>query len=286
MSNIMYIVLAVCILMSTGCANLTWSEPKTYAPPPTATLTVDGFGINGPVAILPPGPGPITVSHPITNAGIGAVPAGYVVTDTVIQWIFRGSPTTGYGWVPGPPATHTVPTAPASGPPLAAGATAVVSFPPFLVPNTCGLFSETLTLDTSGVVAETNEADNVDATPHLFFIPSTQQFNIAVTKINDSLFHADGDVATHTFTITPAGAPGWIYAGFSFTTNEGSTAYTDPPPLGLGGPLSPPTITMHVVTQKHMIAQLGAGQLTGKISVISNDGCVFKQQTATVLIEH
>lgn len=285
MRIIIWSVLAVFIFVSTGCANLTWVEPKTYAPPPSGTVMVDGFGINGPVTILQPGPGPITVSHPITNSGTVAASAGYSITDTVIQWIFQGNPVTGYGWVPGPPATHTVTTAPAAGPLLAPGATAVVTFPPFLVPNTCGLFSETLAIDTANAVVETSEADNVDPAPHLFFIPSTQQFNIAVTTINDSLFHADGDVATHTFTITPAGAPGWIYAGFSFTTNEGSTAYTDPPPSLPSGPL-PQIITMHVVTKKHSNPQLGPGQITGKISVVSNDGCVFKQQSATVLVEH
>lgn len=53
------------------------------------------------------------------------------------------------------------------------------------------------------------------------------------------------------------------------------------PPLAAGP--APQVITMHVVTQKHAA---GSGQLTGKITVISNDGCVIKQQSATVLIEH
>lgn len=282
MPIIVWSMLAVFVLAAIGCANLKWSEPKTYAPPPAGSIVVNGFGINGPVTILQPGPGPISVSHPITNTGTAAVPGGYLVTDTVIQWIFQGSPVSGYGWVPGPAATRTVPTTPAVGPALAPGATATLTFPPFLVPNTCGLFSETLTADATGVVVEDDEADNIDPTPHLFFIPSTQQFNIAVVAIDDTLFHEDGDVAAHTFTITPSGAPGWIYAGFSFTTNEGSTAYTVPAPPLAAGP-APQAITMRVVTQKHAA---GSGQLTGKITVISNDGCVIKQQSATVLIEH
>jgi hypothetical protein len=244
---------------------------------------VDGFGISDSVSILPPGAATITVSHSITNAGTGAVSGSYIATDSVVRWVFQGGPTVGYGWVPGPASSYTVPTSPATGPPLGAGATATIAFPPFAIPSGCGLYSETLTIDAGATVSESNEADNVDSTTHLFFVPSTQQFNITVNEINSSIGHLQVDPPTHQFIVTPAGAPGWIFAGFSFTATEGSRAYTVPAPPIPAGP-GPQVITMHVRPRQHALS--GGGTVTGKVTVISADGCVLKQQSATVFVEH
>ena len=259
--------------------DLQWTEPKTYTPPPAATLYVDGLGIDDSVSIM--SADTFSVSHRITNAGRAGIQTPYTALDSLVRWIFQGGPTVGYSWVPGPAATHTVGVLAASGLPLPAGRTAPLAFP-LVADLPCGLYRETLVLDSGGTVAETNEANNVDPKNHFFFVPSNQDFTISVAEINGAIGH-DAAANTHTFTINSAGAPGWVFAGFSFVATEGSQAVTDPAPPAVGGP-GPQIITMRVEPQRHNFT--GGGTVTGKITVISADGCVLRQMTARVFVEH
>lgn len=279
------IAFAVVLFSTIGCTNLTWIGDKTYAPAATATLDVAGLGVNDSVDILPPGAAPVA-TRAITNDSSVAAPGGYEVTDVVTQWVFTAN-TGSYGFSAGDPATHTVFSGSAVGPALAPGQTQSLSFGP-MPPLACGLYQETLTIDVGGDVVESNEADN--SSSHFFFVPSDQQFAINVTTLTSGINHDAGDTPTHIFNIVPLlPTASWTYAHFTFVATEGSTAYTDPaPPVPApGGPGGLTTITMHVVPKEHKIPSLGfQPTVTGKVTLISEDGCVIRQRTARVFVEH
>jgi hypothetical protein len=141
-----------------------------------------------------------------------------------------------------------------------------------------------MTIDTGDAVTESDEGDNV--AERFFFIPSTQQFNIDVVDINPTITHDLGPTNTHDFVVNPAGATAWVYGHFSYVAKEGSTAATMPAPPANGGP-APQVINMIVTPLRHAISGLGGSPtVEGKVTVISQDGCVVKQETATALIEH
>ena len=278
-----------------GCANLAWDAgPKVYAPPPTNTLTVTGLGVNAPVDLL--APAPFSASRTLVNtSSFFSVPPGYLVTDTIVRWVFMAT-TGSAGWVPGNPATHTVFTQTVPGPALAPGASATVGFGPVLAgaPLPCGLYQQTISVDSGNAVNETSETDNV--TTHFFHVPSPQQFNIAVTPLlpaGNVLRHRPPVATpTHTFTVNPAvpvavlPTPAWVYAHFSFVATEGSTADTLPVPAAPGGP-APQVITMRVTPKPHNPGPSAFDpSVTGKVTVISQDGCVIKQESATVGMDH
>jgi hypothetical protein len=273
-------VAAASVLAS--CSNLTWVGPKTYVPPMVNQITVENLGVDDEVDILVPNLTGLTVSRTITNEGfLGAAPAGYTIDETIVRWVFQAVAGSA-GWVPGDPATHTVYSASVAGPALASGASAPVSFGP-VPPLPCGLYQQTMTIDSGVAVTESDEGDNV--AERFFFVPSTQQFNIDVAAINPTITHDAGPIITHTFTVNPAGATAWVYGHFSSVATEGSTAATMPAPPANGGP-APQVITMTVTPQEHTIPGGFQPTVTGKVTVISQDGCVVKQETARVLVEH
>jgi hypothetical protein len=162
------IVIAVVLLSTIGCTNLTWIGDKTYTPPATATLDIVGLGINDSVDILPPGATPVA-TRSITNNSSVAAPGGYEVTDVVTQWVFIANTGT-YGFLAGDPATHTVFSGSTTGPALAPGETQSVSFGP--MPSlACGLYEETLTIDVGGDVDESDESESDNSSSHFFFVP-------------------------------------------------------------------------------------------------------------------
>ncbi|SDX41763.1 hypothetical protein SAMN05444358_105199 [Ruegeria halocynthiae] len=278
------LLLAFGIFLIGACANLIWVEPKIYMPGSTE-IEVEGHGINGPVDILPRGTTAITISHEITNAGNSPVPAGYQITETVIQWVFQRN-IASVGWREGDPATHTIVQLSQSGPALDPGESAVISFGPFTV-GSCGLFGETLELDSTNIVVESSNQDNEDK--HLFFVPSNQIINITANTINGTLYHKDGRTLTHQFRINSGGAGNqWLYTGFSWIATEGSTADAVPAPTGRvpQGP-APQLINMFVTPKDHDHSPLGFGpSVKGKVTAISTDGCVVKQKAVEVLVEH
>lgn len=279
-------VLAVVLVAGTGCTpNLGWVGDKTYSPPASAELQVEKLGIDDEVDILAPGAVPI-VSHTITNTGTGAAPAGYTVNETVIQWVFIAT-TGSAGYVAGDPATHTVFTADAPGPALGPGGSQAISFGP-ITGLGCGLYQETLTVDQGNTVTESDEGNN--QVQRFFFVPSTQQFNVTPAVINNQLFHADGRTNTHNFAVAPVGVPGppfdCIFGHFSWVATEGSRADAMPvPPVRFPGCVG--AIDMFVSPREHKIPPLGfQPTVNGKVTVLSEDGCVIHQSSGRVFIEH
>lgn len=285
-SNLVVALAGLSTVLLTGCANLEWVEPKIYDPP-AGQIEVEKLGIDGTVDLLPPGTSAIVISHQLTNSGLRSVPAGYQITETIVQWVFQRRPAS-VGWVAGDPATHTVATLAQAGPALAPGETATITFGPFPV-NDCGLYSETLTADTTGIVTESSRGDNDDE--HLFFVPSAQRINIAVAPASTGISHEVGRAGTNTFTITSAGGTPpnqWMYTGFSFIATEGSTANTVPAPApGVPVGPGPQIIQMFVNTVEHDIPDLGfSPTIKGKVTAIATDGCVIAQKAAEVFVEH
>lgn len=274
-------ILVISTTALSACSNLVWQGPKTYTPPPIQQITVDDLGIDDVVDILTPAA--FGVSRNVVNdSATTPVPAGYLVTERIVRWVFVAAGGT-VGWVPGDPATHTVYTQTVAGPALAPGASAPIGFGP-VPPLPCGLYQETLTVDAGNAVAEANEGDNVGR--HFFFVPSTQNFVINVIPVAPSIVHTAGPTNTHTFRVTAAGAPAWVYGHFSYVANEGSTAFTQPPRNTPGGP-GPQVIQMFVTPKTHTISRFGLEPtVTGKITVISQDGCIIKQESAKAFIEH
>lgn len=272
------VLLAAVTLVLTACRpNISWEGPKTYSLQ-TEQLQVDDLGIDDVVDILPPGTQSFTVTRAITNTSDRRVSAGYSITENIVLWVFQAAGGSA-GWVPGDESTHTVYNATQTGPELAPGESAPISFS-VVIPLTCGLYQETLTVDSDNIIAESDEQDNEAS--HFFFVPSTQHFNITVTPIQDSLGHDLGPTHTHDFVITAAGAPGWVFGHFSFVAQEGSKADTVPaPPTPFAG--ASQTIQMFVTPKTHDSV---SGTITGKVTVISQDGCIVKQKTATAFVEH
>ena len=270
--------------------NLTWKDAKEYTPPAPKIL-VEGLGINDSVAIFA-GPVPFSIMDTLMNTSLNAaVPVGYTLRERILRWVFQAV-AGAVRWVPGDTLTHTVFADTISGPALPPEGRAAITFDS-IPALPCGLYGETLTADLEDDVGESNEADNDGQ--HFFFVPSAQNFSIVVTPLVNppELFHNHGTTATHTFTVAPvpapvAGAPPGTFAHFTFVATEGSTAATVPaapapiPPAGL-------VITMQVTSIEHSLGGGGLGfvpMLTGKVTVISADGCVIRQETARVLIEH
>ena len=268
-----------------ACANLAWVEPKLYTPQSTE-IFVEQLGIDGPVDILPVGTTQVAIAHQITNTGSRAVAAGYEITETVVQWVFRRNPTD-VGWYEGDRATHTIVALSQSGPALQPGQSATITFGPFPVPD-CGLFGETLHVDAANVVPENADADNLDK--HLFFVPSRQRLNIALTTFDDTLLHDAGKVRTHRFEISSSGGTPnqWLYTYFVVNTSEDSTAETVPAPAPrtVQGPAKQ-VIDMFVDTKSHPLPnRVFEPILTGKVTAIATDGCVIRQKAAQVFIDH
>lgn len=172
-------------LLAISACDLTWTpDDKIYAPPPATQITVDGFGIDDVVDVLADGGFPITITRTITNAGSVAVPAGYEVTEKVERLRFTAINPTFYAWQKVPDPRFTVLECTTTGPALAPGQSADISFtfpsPECRAPQgrptppgfDCGMHLETLTADAAGIVTEISEGNN--DTEHFFFVPSRQ----------------------------------------------------------------------------------------------------------------
>ncbi len=275
MKRLSLLFLPLLFLWAACDTDLAWEGEKDYAPA-TTKIYVEDLGIEDSVDVLPAGV-PFSVARAVTNTGSGNA-SGYEVREEILQYVFQAAGGSA-GWVPGDPDTHIVFSDSVQGPALGANALDSVRFSIPSLP--CGLYEEILTLDSDDDLDETSERNNEGR--HFFFVPSTQQFNINVVPVAPAIVHTAGRTNTHNFTITPAGAPGWIYGHFSFVATEGSTADTVPVPPDL---TSPPLIRMFVTPREHNFTSGFEPSVTGKITVISQDGCVIKQETAKAIIEH
>jgi hypothetical protein len=264
--------------------NLTWTGPKEYDPVPIDTVFVENLGVDDTVHVLP-GSVPFSVQRAATNADSGAIAAGYLVRERIIRWVFQ-SVGGNVGWVRGDTATSVVYVDSVAGPALAAGASAPVAFDSIPALQ-CGLYEEELLLDVGATVTESDEGDNIAR--HFFFVPSPQRFNVVLDTLDNELFHAVAATPTYRFNVRPLpGAPGnpvAFISGFSTVIRDGSTVTLDralPVPVPPGGA----AVVMIVDPTEHAIATPLSPQVEGKLTVISADGCILDQTSATVLIEH
>lgn len=288
--------------------NLRWDGPKSYVPS-SVTLTVSGFGINGPLDVLPPVPPPyvITVTRDISNDGTADAPAGYQISETVqrLNLVSTGS---SIGFVPAPIAPIFSQTL--LGPDLSRGSSTstIFSFPV----SACGIYLETLTLDGTGSVAESNETDNV--AQHYFAVPGTMSLNITVNPMGlVQMWHdpnpptrdfaappvGGGPLITHTFTIT-ATSPGttfhYNYRQAPFIGSQGSVGQlVGPPPVlppmtPVAGPI---VITFQVTPRTHndapvtdILTETVQEHFVPKVTAIAADGCFVRQNSAQVKVVH
>jgi hypothetical protein len=265
---------SILVLFSACQPNLKWEGEKVYSNA-TSRIYVEGLGIDDSVDILTPSAFRITKA--ISNDGNGGS-GSYQVNESIEAMVFQAV-AGNYGYAP--LGTIVVDTN-LSGPAVAAGATDSIRFQLNQV-LPCGLYKETLTIDPANSVAEGNEGDN--DTVHYFFVPSSQNFGLMKTEIVTGIFHKDGQVNTTQFTIT-AGIDSVRYAHFSFVATEGSKAFTVPPPPVTVMPGAPLTINMFVEGKGHTFSSGFEPTVTGKVTAISADGCIIRQESAKVFVEH
>ena len=297
--------------------NLTPGD-KVYTPT-TTKVGVTGFGINGALDVLPPGTGGIGAMIFVVNNGNAPVPAGYTITDVVSATHLVSTGTSvGFMPVPGPPLfTATVP-----GPALAAKETAAVG--PIMVPiPKCGVYVETVTVDSADVVKESSESDNVRS--YFFEVPGTMMVDLSVVENANSLWHATAaqiaagaspgppagwlvstgtGFATHTFTITPVAAtapPSTYYYNYYQKPIFGSLgssmilsgpAPVQPPAPPVGAPVAisfqVDSLNTHNNTPSTDILELKLAkeEILGMVTAITSEGCFVTQKSAKVTIAH
>ncbi|MFC1712880.1 hypothetical protein ACFL6S_04375 [Candidatus Poribacteria bacterium] len=322
----------VCILLvSAGCRhgtmNLAWAGPKTYTPPPRETVGIL-FGINDNVDVLPSGALPITIQKSITNTGTKAIKAGYLIQESVVGWSFVAVAGTA-AYVEGDLATRTVFECTQPGPALAPGETKDITFvlggpgcpptPSGLTVLPCGMYKETLTLDSAYTVKETDEHDNLAG--HFFLVPSDVLkiiINVVRNPDSDSRIVVAGQTVkvvsfAYPYTKVPDTPPIVAHThNFNISIVPPTAAYTvngrTPIPGKLCGasgalvpgpmPLTSPAVVDYNVTIPDNTcvgicnSSLGNSlvheeKLNTKLTAISADGCVIAQKSvlASVIYE-
>ncbi len=287
--------------------NLEWDGPKFYSSGSTA-IPIAGLGLNGSIDVLPvAAPAVVTISRVVTNSGTEPVPAGYFINETVQAMRFQSVSGTA-GFVPAPVAAVTNQTV--IGPALAPGATFPVSFT-FAVPA-CGVYEETLTVDMSDVVAETEERDNVAT--HYFGVPGSMAVNITVAPAGSlALWHAPAGAGfappwaavapafpavTHTFTITAATPGTTFFYNYHRPVVMGvfgtASQLMGPAPVLAGGvPVAGPIVITHQVTPRtnnppatDILRDVAVENFLPEVTAITGDGCAIGQQAAQISVIH
>lgn len=288
-------------------SNLRWEGPKTYSPTSGTSVGVNGFGINDVVEILPPAPPayPLTVTRDFGNDGAVNSPAGYRVSETVERLVLRSTGTM-IGFIPAPMPPVFAGTF--IGPALAVGSTssAVFTFP---VPA-CGIYRETLRLDSTNAVAESNENDNIAV--HHFFVPGNMQVTITKTPNSATTFWhgpAGGpswatpipgpSIISHTFVIAAA-TPGTTFH-YNYPTAPvigalGSVAlFTGPPPVMPPAPpvAGPIAISLQITPNGHndspmtdILTETAQERFSMKVTAITSDACTVQQSAGQVTVVH
>lgn len=273
--KLLYALIVLLFICSCHDPNLDWEGEKTYDPF-MDRIFVGGLGINDSVTILFPDSA-LTVAKLLENDGRASA-SGYFNSDDIIRMRFvaiAGS----FGFTE---TTDTVFSQILSGPTLASGASDSVTFG-IIDSLECGVYKQVMKADTTDVLTETNENDNQDE--HYFLVPSTQTFGLSKNELVTGLPHDHGTTTTTTFTVTTTTDTAWI-TGFSFVATENSTAAVDVTlPLQVL-PASTQDVNMMVTSIEHSVPGGFESSINGKLTVISNDGCVIKQESAKVFIEH
>jgi len=313
-------ILQGCWLFTPRERNLSWEGDKIYVPAPSETLVIDGFGIDDSVDVLPSGSltPPLRFERAIQNTGNAAIPAGYVVRERIVHWIFQAIGGTA-GYVPGPDATHLVFECEQPGPPLAPGASAVLSFevpsafcqqmnpPAALTALPCGLYQETLTIDTGDDVNETDETDNESR--HFFFVPSDVRISIVAnpnpTGNPDIMVGPAAQVIVRDWAAAGSSAWGFIISATPATARFrvfGRSPVTGPLAGDSGmlvpatplGPVGSPLLMTYNITPNpafagpcnNIAAMVYEEDISTKITVISEDGCVIRQRFVPTVVWH
>ncbi len=257
--------------------NLTWDGEKIYDPL-IDKIMVEQLGINDSVDIV--SPTTFTVERNLLNSDSGNVSNAYVIHERIQPMVFQAIVGNyGFDTIAGPPVFEQA----VAGPQLSAFALDPISFGP-IGPLGCGMYKEILRIDTLNSVAETNENDN--QSEHYFFVPSTQNFGLSKTELVTGVEHSIGSAVTTTFTITAGATFAVDFAHFTFVATEGSTAVTFPAPpvrVPAGGVLN---VNMQINVQEHTFTSGFESSIYGKVTCISEDGCIIKQEGAKVYTEH
>ena len=258
-------------------ANLAWdSNPLTFTPASTTTNFVAGFGLDDFVDDLPPGTTTVTFSDTLTNNGTSPA-AGYLVTATVTRWVFVAVGGA-VGWTPvGSPFSTT---ASIPGPTLAPGASAPITIGPVALPMpACGLYQVVLTADSTDVVAESNEVDNV--TDRLFFVNSSQWVAVNKTTLNTADLACNPGLPGASFTVV-GNTPTAFVSRRGGRGGLGSRTV----PLDIPG-LTNPATTLPTTTPVYWIRPRATGcnsgfteNFTAKVTAITPDGCMVRQAVA------
>ena len=137
------------------------------------------------------------------------------------------------------------------------------------------MYQVQLEVDSDDVVDESRLYENDNETRHHFFVPSDQKFNI--TKIASRQSPPGPAVATFAVTKPFGSAANRVF--YQALTQRGGTVFTVPaPPVALNLNFGKPLIVMSAFP-----GPPGPFEgVTGKITVISEDGCIIKQESHTV----
>lgn len=303
----------ITIALLSGCSNLAWTpDPKVYAPPPASQIDVDGYGIDAPVDILASGQLPITITRTLTNVGSLNVPAGYTVTETVQRLKFQAINPTVWEWVEVADPQFTYFTCTATGPALAPGQQADVSFtfpgpdcvgpPPPANPLLldCGLYKETLVTDAGATIVESDESDN--DTEHYFFVPSSQgRLNMTATpnptndpnidvvpaprpptvQIDAKQYPAPGPVPVTAWRVNIFSVPataGWIVNGIAPVAKPGALGNLVPPMQIIDPAPAAPRTVRYIVDIDPTRAE-ALETVDSKVTAITTDGCQIRQRS-------
>lgn len=286
--------------------NLLWGERSSFVVegPSTTELTIDGLGIDGRVDVLNDDR-PFVIAENFSNRSVQPVFSDYLYSIRIVRMIFQASGGT-VGWVAGPPATHTVYYEELDGPTLTAGESFRAEFGPIdpLVDFSnqngfeCGMYEVELVVDSDDDVFEgmLNEDDN--STRHYLFVESDQTFSIQRNTL------VAGPVFAPIITPLPFASfditvPAWSTAetlylvGFAHTMRSQKDAKITVAPtpsieFNLGAPPSfaPNAMVMSVVDPtRNARREFGIQPVeTGKITVVSEDGCVIRQRSASISV--
>jgi CARDB len=297
--------------------NLTWQGSKTYTPT-SVVIQVDGFGINGPLDILPRVPPvyPISIARDYVNNGAADIANSFQVKETVQRYTFVSTGTSsGFVAAAIPPVFEET----TQVPPLVQGASATAIFDNMSIPA-CGIYREILEIDPDNIIAEANENDNEGE--HFFAIPGSMTLSLKQAPPGKvAMWHApiggapgfkhpvaavggQPTLITHTFTIT-ATSPGTLfYYNFSkpvigslgskgrfvkSAADRRAPIPVVPPAAPVAGPI---TLAYEVTPKSHrtivtnILTDTGDEDIKGTVTAFTADSCFVKQEKAQIKIHH
>ncbi len=253
---------------------------------PDTILYINGMGLNDSVTVLPNNVDSIWVSHRYQNDASVAVATPYIIGEKIYvkRLIIAGNSA---GYVDDP--SQVVYQSSIPGSLLPAQGIDTAWFGPFTLP--CGMFKQELKLDTANSVKESNEGDN--EVTKTIFMPSNQYFTLKKKVLIATCDHnlPPGTVVSQFEVIVPAVPPPDTFSVYvtlyTYKNGAGASDKTElnPPPVVRVGPGTTQIFDMEIKElQQHEWAPGNAH--SGKITVISEDGCIIRQKSAGLFIEH